>query len=115
MKPVGCFFEAAIHDKGFEGEYVEEDEEEGGGEKEDEEEEEEGEDEEEEEEEEVEEEEAAMVGGEMEADEDEDIAKLKEGGFLFLYLIKGGDVRKYKRDKRGRGTKAKRCLSNWMD
>ena len=37
MKPVGCFFEAAIHDKGFEGEYVEEEEdededEEGGGE-----------------------------------------------------------------------------------
>ena len=26
--PVGCFFEAAIHDKGFEGEYVEDDEEE---------------------------------------------------------------------------------------
>ena len=45
MKPVGCFFEAAIHDKGFEGEYVEEEEEEV--EKEEEEEDEEEEDEEE--------------------------------------------------------------------
>ena len=67
MKPVGCFFEAAIHDRGFEGEYVEEDEEE---EEEDADEEEDEEDAEEEEE----EEEAAMVGGVMEADEDEDIA-----------------------------------------